>query len=65
MTLELPDGFSASVDAHTGDGGITVEGLPLPTPTGESKDTLRGSMGAGGKTLRLRTGDGGIRLRKI
>jgi len=65
VTLELPDGFSASVDAHTGDGGITVEGLPLPTPTGESKDTLRGSMGAGGKTLRLRTGDGGIRLRKI
>lgn len=65
VTLELPDGFSASVDAHTGDGGISVEGLPLPSPTGESKDTLRGSLGTGGKTIRLRTGDGGIRLRKI
>jgi DUF4097 and DUF4098 domain-containing protein YvlB len=65
VTLELPDGFSASVDAHTGDGGITVEGLALPAPTGESKDTLRGSLGSGGKTVRLRTGDGGIRLRKI
>ena len=64
VTVELPEGFSASVDAHTGDGGITVEGLALPSPTGESKDTLRGSLGTGGKTLRLRTGDGGIRLRK-
>jgi hypothetical protein len=64
VSIALPDGFAADVDAHTGDGGITVDGLALPAPTGENHDTLRGSLGSGGKQLRVRTGDGGIRLRK-
>jgi DUF4097 and DUF4098 domain-containing protein YvlB len=64
VTVALPDGFNADVDAHTGDGGITVEGLALPKPTGDERDTLRGSLGSGGKLLRVRTGDGGIRLRR-
>lgn len=66
MTLELPADFAADVDAHTGDGGITVEGLSIAGggPTGEHHDDLKGQLGAGGKVLKLRTGDGPIRLRR-
>lgn len=66
MTLELPGGFNADVDARTGDGRISVEGLALTvTGTEAEKDELRGRLGAGGKVLKLRTGDGSIRLRRV
>jgi len=65
MTLELPRDFAAELDAHTGDGGITVDGLSVAgaAPTGEKRDQLRGSLGTGGKGLKIRTGDGPIRLK--
>jgi DUF4097 and DUF4098 domain-containing protein YvlB len=65
MTLELPAGFGAEVDAHTGDGGITVDGLTIAgaQPSGERKDDLKGTLGNGGKALKLRTGDGPITLK--
>jgi DUF4097 and DUF4098 domain-containing protein YvlB len=68
MTIELPRQFDAEVDARTGDGRISVEGLDVVRASGgdsEDRDELRGRLGAGGKTLRLRTGDGSIRLRQI
>jgi hypothetical protein len=51
------------VDAHTGDGGIDAHDFGLQA-TGEDRNDLRGSIGSGGPTLRLRTGDGGITLSK-
>jgi hypothetical protein len=64
MTVELPARFSAEVDASTGDGNISVEGLEVTMTGGVSeRDELRGRLGSGGRTLRLRTGDGSIRLR--
>jgi DUF4097 and DUF4098 domain-containing protein YvlB len=65
MTLELPAGFAAEVDAHTGDGGISVEGLTIAGAQldKEHRDDLKGSLGSGGRALRLRTGDGPIRLK--
>jgi DUF4097 and DUF4098 domain-containing protein YvlB len=65
MTLELPSNFNAEVDARTGDGGISVEGFDV-TQTGyhSERDELRGRFGTGGRTLRLRTGDGSIRIRR-
>ena len=64
MTVELPERFSAEVDARTGDGRISVEGLQVTVTDGVSeRDQLRGRLGSGGRTLRLRTGDGSIRLR--
>jgi DUF4097 and DUF4098 domain-containing protein YvlB len=65
MTLELPRTFAAQVDAHTGDGGITVDGLTIAGAQldKDHRDDLKGTLGAGGKTLRLRTGDGPIRLK--
>jgi hypothetical protein len=63
VSLYLPDGFNAEIDAHTGDGRIRSDLNGLPSPTREdSRRTLRGRLGSGGKLLRVRTGDGAIRL---
>jgi hypothetical protein len=61
--VALPAGFNAQIDAHTGDGGIDANDWGL-RPSGEDRNDLRGAIGAGGPTLRLRTGDGGITLTK-
>jgi hypothetical protein len=64
--LYLPSDFAADIDAHTGDGAIRNE-LTLAAEAGgdheSSRRTLRAKLGAGGKTLKLRTGDGSIRLK--
>ena len=73
VTLYLPSGFGAELDAHTGDGSIRndldVAGQ-IESNNDEDKEdkeesrrTLRGRLGAGGKQIRVRTGDGTIRLR--
>ena len=63
VSVYLPRQFNAEIDAHTGDGGIRsdLDGLPRPARE-ESGRTLTGRLGDGGKRLRIRTGDGAIRL---
>jgi len=62
VTIRLPRDFAADLDLHTGDGSITVD-LPLTTTAGgRSEHDLRARLNAGGATLRIRTGDGSIRL---
>jgi hypothetical protein len=70
VTLYLPRDFGADVDAHTGDGRITSDlGEPLEKTDSDrerrerDRRTLRGPIGAGGQLLRVRTGDGAIRLK--
>ena len=62
VSLYLPSDFGAELDAHTGDGSIrndlTVDGARADT----NRRTVKGRLGAGGKQLRIRTGDGSIRL---
>ena len=63
VALYLPPDFAAELDAHTGDGSIRSE-LRLGKDEGDTgRRTLKGKLGAGGKLLRIRTGDGGIRLK--
>jgi hypothetical protein len=63
VTLEVPDGFGAELDAHTGDGGIHMRDVTLSNVTGKiGKNSLRGRLGAGGRAVRVRTGDGSITL---
>jgi DUF4097 and DUF4098 domain-containing protein YvlB len=65
VTLEVPDGFGAEVDAHTGDGGIHMQDLTLSNVTGNiGKNSLRGRLGDGGRSLRVRTGDGSITFKR-
>jgi hypothetical protein len=65
VSLFLPHDFAAELDAHTGDGSIRNE-LQVTSGEGGSdreRRTLKGRLGAGGRTLRIRTGDGSVRLK--
>lgn len=61
ITLRLPEGLGAELDVHTGDGGIRLE-KPVTVTGTIRENTVRGTLGAGGPPLRVRTGDGSIRL---
>ena len=63
VSLYLPAEFDADLDAHTGDGTIRND-LQINDPEKSSeRRTLRAKIGNGGKLLRIRTGDGSIRLK--
>jgi hypothetical protein len=70
VAVYLPSDFGAELDAHTGDGSIRNElGLKAEAEADGDRDrdrdrrSLKGKLGAGGKILRIRTGDGSIRLK--
>ena len=69
VSLYLPAGFNADLDAHTGDGGIRNDLGHRATRAvgrpGDERDrrTLRGRLGEGGRRLRVQTGDGSITLK--
>ncbi len=62
VSLYLPSDFSAELDASTGDGGVRSE-LAVAGSDEKEHRSLRGQIGQGGKVLKVRTGDGSIRLR--
>ena len=71
VTLEIPESFNGELDAHTGDGGIHLDGVAVASTPGDEDDrqsrrrnSVRGRMGSGGKSIRIRTGDGSITLRR-
>ena len=72
VAVYLPSDFGAELDAHTGDGSIRNElGLKAEAEADgdperdrdRDRRSLKGKLGAGGKLLRIRTGDGSIRLK--
>jgi DUF4097 and DUF4098 domain-containing protein YvlB len=66
VSLYLPSDFGAELDAHTGDGTIRNDlSIESPGAGEENRRTVRGRLGSGGKHLRIRTGDGSIRLRTL
>jgi DUF4097 and DUF4098 domain-containing protein YvlB len=65
VTLRLPDGLNADLDAHTGDGHITLENFSITTSGEISGSTIHGKIGAGGPPLVIHTGDGSIHISKI
>jgi len=64
ITIELPDGFNAEIDADPSSDGRVRNDLTLADKTGGTRETraLKGVLGQGGKRLTVRTGDGSIRL---
>jgi DUF4097 and DUF4098 domain-containing protein YvlB len=76
ITLALPMDFNAELDAETSDGTVRVERSILPDDRagegeGDNRDdrrerrrTLRATLGDGGKTFRIRSGDGSIRIER-
>jgi Putative adhesin len=76
VTMYLPPDFGAELDARTSDGGIRNElrvasqaeaeedaSARRHDPDENSRRAVRGRIGGGGKLLKIRTGDGSIRLR--
>lgn len=63
VSLYLPPDFSAELDAHTGDGTIRNDLNVEDLPEQRARRTLRGRIGSGGQLLRVRTGNGAIRLK--
>jgi DUF4097 and DUF4098 domain-containing protein YvlB len=62
ISLRVPNGFNAAVDASTGDGSVHVDGIPNASSKGGDSDRHRvaGQLGSGGAALTLRSGDGSI-----
>lgn len=61
ISLRVPNGFNASVDASTGDGSVHVDGISNPPgDNGPDRKRVVGQLGAGGSRLLLRSGDGSI-----
>lgn len=65
VAVYLPSDFGAELDAHTNDGSIRTELQPEKGGDAETnRRSVRGHIGgAGGKTLKIRTGDGSIRIK--
>ena len=68
VTLTLPGSFDAEIDAQTRDGAVRAShsALTSESRSGEGNEerrrTLKAKIGSGGRTLRVRTGDGTIRI---
>lgn len=64
VSLFLPADFNARIDAHTGDGRISNDlNVERADDDVRPRRRLRGVLGEGGKLIRVRTGDGSIRLK--
>lgn len=76
VVLTLPGLFNAELDAETSDGSVRTSHPLLEDDRAERRDgeggderrerrrTLRSKIGEGGKLLRIRTGDGTIRIER-
>ncbi len=61
LSLRVPSDLRADIDAHTGDGAIDID-VPLTLTAPVSRHDVRGALNGGGPALRLRSGDGSIRV---
>lgn len=68
ITLTLPSGFNAELDAESGDGSVRASHPGIRVDEGNGDDrrerrrSLRTTIGQGGKVLRVRTSDGTVRI---
>jgi DUF4097 and DUF4098 domain-containing protein YvlB len=64
VTLRLPEGFAANLDAHTGDWRITVD-FPVAAEGGIHDNQVSGKLNGGGAVLSVHTGDGSVHLARL
>jgi hypothetical protein len=67
LQVEVPKGFGAEVDARTGDGRIRIDSLTDAPDSkkddDEQREAVAGTLGGGGRALRLRTSSGSITVK--
>src|SRR5271156_4185854 len=64
IPMRAPADLNANVDAHTGDGSITLD-IPITVAGSLSHSSVHGKLNAGGGTLSISSGDGSIHLEKL
>jgi hypothetical protein len=66
VSVELPDDFSADIEADPGSDSRVRNELTLVNASGGTRDgrVLTGTLGTGGRRFTIRTGDGTVRLLK-
>jgi len=66
VSVELPDGFNAEIEAEPGSDSRVRSELAFASSVGGTREqrSLRGTLGEGGHRLTIRTSDGTIRLNR-
>jgi DUF4097 and DUF4098 domain-containing protein YvlB len=64
INMWLPGDFNADLEAHTGDGKITLD-FPIKVSGSLSHSSIHGTLNNGGGTVSLTSGDGSIHLQKL
>lgn len=65
VVLEVPETFGAELDAMTGDGRVRVDGVAFSGETDrDDRSRAQGRLGQGGARVTIRSGDGGITIRR-
>ena len=62
--VDVPDTLGADLDARTSDGAVRIDGLSVTRTAEAERDSIRGRLGPGGQTVRIRTGSGTITIRR-
>lgn len=62
ITFRVPQSFSAEIEADSRDGNVSTDVSGLQSTDNHGRETLRGRLGSGGHILKLRSGDGSIRV---
>jgi len=62
IVLRLPGSVDADVDAESADGRVDADGTFTTVRRSDEGGWLRGRLGRGGRAIRLRSGDGAVRL---
>jgi DUF4097 and DUF4098 domain-containing protein YvlB len=64
INMRIPADLNANLDAHTGDGSITLD-VPIMVAGSLNHSSVHGKLNAGGGTLSITSGDGSIHLEKL
>lgn len=70
IVFRVPEGFNAEIDAHSDDGSVRAQSSLRAEASGsletvrheDGRESLRGRLGTGGHLIKLRSGDGSIRV---
>jgi DUF4097 and DUF4098 domain-containing protein YvlB len=62
VTIDFPERFDVELDAHTGDGHVSMSGRVLSNTIESTRRGIKGRLGEGGHAFRVRSGDGSIRI---
>ena len=63
VNLMLPEGYSARLEASTVNGGLNSD-FPLMTSGRVSRRDVEATIGGGGATIKVRTSNGGVNIRR-